>query len=81
MYNPYNWTKKEKNNDVEMEMPVFPGAMGYNCILNELAQVSNELEMARLKYNELKKDFEETEEQLSSLEYKKKDLMKRMYDG
>lgn len=80
MYNPYNWTINKSYKKKEMKMPVYPGPMVFNCILDELGKVSNELEITRLEYARLKKDFEETEKQLIFLENKKDSLIKKMYD-
>lgn len=80
MYNPYNWNIQESKKKIKMDMPVYPGPMVFNCILDELGRVSNELEMTRLKYAELKKDFEATEKQLNLLEDRKMSLIRKMCD-
>lgn len=80
MYNPYNWKIQESKKKVDMKMPVYPGPMFFECILDELGRVSNELEMTRLEYERLKKDFEEAEEHLENLERRKFTLIQKMYD-
>lgn len=81
MYNPYNWNIKNNKKKPDMKMDVFPGSMtGFHCILEELGRVSNELEMTRIKYMRLKKDFEETEDEMAFLENKKKALIEKIYE-
>lgn len=77
-HNPYNWGIEKKRENIEMKMPYYPGVMDFRCILDELTQVSNELEITRLKYDELKRDFENTEKQLSVLESRKEYLIKKI---
>lgn len=80
MYNPYNWNVNKIKSDSELDMPIYPGPMVYNCILDELGKVSNELEMTRLKYLELKRDFKKTEKRLNMLEDRRNMLIKKMVD-
>ena len=73
MYNPYNW-KMYKREDIPKPRP----ELVYNCVLNELGYISTELDMARLKHIDLKKELKEVEEEMIRLEDRKLYLINQL---
>lgn len=52
MYNPYDWEVRKKN-DIGMKMPVVPGSMTKECVLNELTRVSVERDLMNLEISKI----------------------------
>ena len=75
-YNPYNWNIRAI--EKKMNMPVFPGSMIYNCVLDELGHVCTELDMAKLHRSELKNELDDLESRICFLEDRKLTLIKKM---
>lgn len=68
MYNPYNWTiEKEKKSEIESK-----------CILDELAYISTELDISRLKQSRLKERLNKVNDEIIFLEEKKLYLIKKL---
>ena len=68
MYNPYNWTiEKEKKNEIESK-----------CILDELAYISTELDISRLKQSRLKERLNKVNDEIIFLEDRKLSLIKQL---
>lgn len=68
MYNPYNWKiEKEKKNEIESK-----------CILDELAYISTELDISRLKQSRLKERLNKVNDEIIFLEDRKLSLIKQL---
>ena len=87
MYNPYNWnirtiTSKDVSHD-KLKTP--KPQVVYNCILDELGNIGNDLDAARIdrieiesKMNSLKKELEECNKEIIRLEQRKVYLINKL---
>ena len=82
MYNPYNWnirSKKEKEEDVEMKMDVYPGKIGCVCILDELTFICHEIEILSLERKKLKEKINDCDKMIVDYEKKRVELINKLF--
>ena len=74
-YNPYNW-KIVKNNNVKPFVQCNPN--DFDCILDELSRICNELDLLEIKEDKLRVDLINVEKEKLSLRKRKDYLLKLM---
>lgn len=81
MYNPYNWNIRTSDGKIlakkDKKMTPKPQLV-YNCILNELGYVGNDIDALRIKRIRLEKELTECDEEIIKLEQKKLHLINKL---